>query len=74
MAGGPLLVMGARLRVMAGDDQLLALAAAIRPRAATVEEHRMEAVDRTAAVVGHMVAADRTVDMGGRIALDFSPA
>lgn len=70
--GVRLLVMGVRLRVTVVGDQRLALAAAIRRRAATVEELRMEAVRRTAA--GRMVAAEGTADMGGRIALDFFPA
>jgi hypothetical protein len=48
------------------------MAEVIRRRAATVEAFRMEAERHTAA--GRMVAAEGTVDMGGRIALDFFPA
>jgi hypothetical protein len=59
--------MDVLLRVTAEDGQLLASAAVIRLRAATVEGHRTEAADRTEAV-------EVTVDMGGRIALDFFPA
>lgn len=67
-----LLVMDARLPVMVGDDQRLAMEAGVRLRAATAEELPVAAVHRTEAV-DHMVAADM-VDMGGRIALDFFPA
>jgi hypothetical protein len=71
-AGVLRLVMAAPPRVTAGDDQRLALAEAIRLRAATVEELRMAAVRRTA-VVDRTEAAG-TVDMGGRIALGYFPA
>ena len=66
------LVMDDRPRVTAVDDQRPAMAEVIRRRAATVEAFRMEAERHTAA--GRMVAAEGTVDMGGRIALDFFPA
>ena len=68
-------VMGVLLRVMAGDDQRLALAAAIPLRAAMAAELRMAAVVvHMEVAVGRMAEVDRTVDMGGRSSLDFFPA
>jgi len=69
-------VMGVRLRVMAGGDQRLALAAVVPLPAATAEEElRMAAVVvHMEVAVGRMAEVDRTVDMGGRSSLDFFPA
>lgn len=72
MAAALLLVMAALLQATAAADRLLTLAEVIQLRAAMVAELRTAEEDR-------MVAEDRTVaagtvDMGGRIALDFSPA
>ena len=72
--GALLLAMDVRPRVMAEDDRRPALAAVIRLRAATAEERRMAVVHRTAEAEGRTVAAEGTVDMGGRIALDCFPA